>query len=58
MAELRCVHCGERIVRADFLGRESYTHQTIGASFQDGQHTYCHLTSATPSPEDRGQTDG
>ena len=48
MADLTCVHCGDRIVRQDFLGREAYTHQPAGASFQDGQHHYCHITAATP----------
>jgi hypothetical protein len=58
MAEMYCVHCGERIVRADFLGREAYTHQPVGASFGDGQHLYCYLTTATPRQGSSGVTDG
>jgi len=51
MSDLRCRHCGERIVRQDFLGRESYTHQKASASFMDGQHRYCHLSVAWPEEE-------
>lgn len=44
-----CKHCGDRIVRTnDWAGRPSWTHQPAGAAFQDGQHTYCHITAAEP----------
>lgn len=52
--DLSCVHCGARIVRQDFLGREAYTHQPAGSSFMDNQHAYCHVTVATPAPTREG----
>ena len=53
MAEPVCRHCGQRIVRTYIpppFGTE-WTHQPAGASFQDGQHTYCHRTYAEPKEE-------
>jgi len=44
-----CKHCGKRIVRSnDWANRQTWTHQVEGAAFQDGQHTYCHRTTAEP----------
>lgn len=48
-----CKFCDQRIVSTnDWAGRPSWTHQVEGAAFQDGQHTYCHITAAAPK-EDR-----
>ena len=50
MKESVCVHCGQRIVPTfAFLSLvPTWTHQPAGASFQDGQHIYCHTTTASP----------
>lgn len=50
MPELKCKHCGERIVETkDWAGRLGWTHQPAGAAFQDGQHRHCHLRTAFPT---------
>ena len=51
--EVKCKHCGERIVLVNYLTGQSWTHQPAGASFQDGTHQYCHRTVAEPDMTDR-----
>ena len=48
MADICCRHCGRRITLVRYSGRDEWVHQPAGAAFADGQHTYCHLTRATP----------
>jgi hypothetical protein len=49
MSDVTCRNCGKRIVRTnDWRGRPTWTHQVAGASFQDGQHRYCHMSVAEP----------
>lgn len=57
MPESTCVHCGKRIVRINYGLRNEWTHQPAGAAFQDGQHTYCHLSVATPATDDETEDD-
>lgn len=52
MGDLKCRHCGQRIVRRNYLGQETYRHQPAGSSFQDGEHLFCHVTEAAPAPAD------
>ena len=57
MAET-CKHCGQRIVRTnDWANRPTWTHQPEGASFQDGQHRYCHRTVAEPATPGENHAD-
>ncbi len=48
--ESTCRHCGARIVRTQFLGRNCWVHQPAGSAFQDNQHWHCKITSAEPVP--------
>ena len=48
MSVAECRHCGKRIVLVRWSDGPAWTHQPAGASFQDGQHTYCHITPAAP----------
>ena len=51
--EVKCKHCGQRIVLVNYSMGRAWTHQPAGASFQDGAHQYCHRTIAEPDMTDR-----
>jgi len=55
--ESTCTHCGQRIVLVNYSHGKEWTHQPAEASFQDGQHWYCHISVATPTTDDETEDD-
>ena len=53
MDEDTCRNCWQRVVLVNFAMGPSWVHQPAGAAFQDGQHTYCHMTVAVPERKGR-----
>lgn len=53
-----CEHCGDRIVLVNYSMGPSWVHQSAGASFSDGVHTYCKKTAATPKTVKPWEHDG